>query len=153
MNDDIFERFLKSVGIVISGLFLLYLMIITTQKQPRGIALKIVLATELLAKGLFYAALSIAALVVVTVLVEGHFTKKRIRKEEAVRTEKERHAQIMYLKQEIESLKRRLDEAHTEKTKYVVAFHEEQARRVEFENHLKNRTAKAAVDEALGHFL
>ena len=153
MNDEIFERFMKSVGIVIGGFFLLYLMIVTTQKHPKGIALKIVVATELATKGLIYVALAVGILVFVVALIGNHLAKKRIKKEEEERIERERHAQIIYLKQEIESLKRRLDEANDEKTKFVVAFHQEQARRVEFENHLKNRTAKTAVDEALGHFL
>lgn len=153
MNDDIFERILKSTGIVVGGFFLIYLMIITTQKQPSGIALKIVIATEFMAKGIFYVSLAAGTFIVLAIHIEGHFSRKRIKKEDDARIEIERHTQIVYLKQEIESLNRRLDEAHRETKKYVVAFHQEQARRVESENHLKNRTAKAAVDEALGHFL
>lgn len=153
MNDDIFERFLKTVGIVIGGFFLIYLMILTTQKQPRGIALKIVMATEFMAKGLFYTALGLGTIIFLALLIENYRNEKRIKKENEERLERERHAQLVYLKQEIESLNRRLDEAHREMKTYVVALHEEQARRVESENHLKNRTAKAAVDEALGHFL
>ena len=37
MNDDIFERFIKSIGIVLGGFLLLYCLIVTTQKHPRGI--------------------------------------------------------------------------------------------------------------------
>ena len=153
MNDDIFERFIKSVSIVIGGFFLLYLMIITTQKHPRGIALKIVEASELMAKGLFYTALVLGAIICLAFLIEDYRTQKKAQKEIEDRLERERHAQLVYLKQEIECLNRRLDEAHKETKNYVVALHQEQARRVESENHLKNRTAKAAVDEALGHFL
>lgn len=153
MNDDIFERFIKSVGIVIGVFFLLYLMIITTQKHPRGIALKIVDASELMAKGLFYTALVLGAIIFLAFLIEDYRTQKKAQKENEDRLERERHAQLVYLKQEIESLNSRLDEAHRETKKYVLALHEEQARRIESENYLKNRTAKAAVDEALGHFL
>lgn len=153
MNDDIFERIFKSVGIVVGGFFLIYLMIITTQKKPTGIALKIVVATEFMAKGLFYTALVLGTIIFLSLLIEDYRAQKRATRENEEQLERERHAQLVYLKQEIESLNRRLDEAHRETKKYVVALHEEQARRVESENHLKNRTAKAAVDEALGHFL
>ena len=153
MNDDIFERVLKSVGIVGGGILLIYLMIITTQKEPRGIALKIVMATEFMAKGLFYGALVVGSIIFFTLLIEDYRNEKRIKKENEERLERERHAQLVYLKQEIESLNRRLDEARKETKKYVAAFHEVQARKSDSENHLKNRTAKAAVDEALGHFL
>lgn len=153
MNDDIFERFIKSIGIVLGGFLLLYCLIVTTQKHPRGIALKIVVVTEFVTKGLFYIGLGIGIISLVAAIIENHLTKKRIKKEKQAHIERERQAELIYLKQEIERLKRRLDEANEEKSKIVVAFHQEQARRVEFENHLKNRTAKAAVDEALGHFL
>lgn len=153
MKDDIFERFIKSIGIVLIGFFLLYLLITTTQKHPRGIALKKVVVTEFVAKGLFCIALAVGITCVLAVVIENHLTKKRIKKEEEELIERKRQAELMYLKSDIESLKRRLEEAKAETTKFVVAFHEEQARRVEFETHLKNRTAKAAVNEALGHFL
>lgn len=153
MNDDIFERFIKSIGIVFGGFLLLYCLIVTTQKHPRGIALQIVVVTEFVAKGLFYIGLGIGIISLLTVLIENHMTKKRIKKGEQAHIERKRQAYIMSLKQEIESLKRQLEEAHDEKRKFVQAYHQEQARRVEFENHLKNRTAQAAVSEALGHFL
>lgn len=153
MNDDIFNRLIKSIGIVLGGFLLLYCMIIATQKHPRGIALKIVVATEFVAKGLFYIALGVGIIAFLAVLIENHQTKKRLKKEEQVHIEKERNAHLMSLKQEIERLKRQIEDAHDEKRKLVQAFHQEQARRVEFETHLKNRTATAAVDEALGHFL
>ena len=153
MNDDIFNRFIKSIGIVLGGFLLLYCMIISTQKHPRGIALKIVVATEFVAKGLFYIALGVGIIAFLAILIENQITKNRIKKEEQAHLEREKNAHLMSLKQEIERLKRRLEEANEETTKFVVAFHQEQARRVEFETHLKNRTAKAAVDEALGHFL
>lgn len=153
MNDDIFERFIKSIGIVFGGFLLLYCLIVTTQKHPRGIALKIVVATEFVAKGLFYIALGVGIITFLAILFENHITKKRIKKEEQAHLERETNAHLMSLKQEIESLKRQIEDAHNEKRKLVQAFHQEQARRVEFETHLKNRTAKAAVDEALVHFL
>ncbi len=153
MNDDIFERFIKSIGIVLGGFLLLYCMIVTTQKHPRGIALKIAVVTEFVAKGLFYIGLGIGIISLLTVLIENHMTKKRIKKEEQAHIERERQAYLMSLKQEIESLKRHLKDAYDEKRKFVQAYHQEQARRVEFENHLKNRTPQAAVSEALGHFL
>ena len=153
MGDDIFERLMKSIGIVVGGFFLLYMMITTTQKQPRGIALKIVQGTELMAKGLFYTALVVGTIIFLALLIDEYRTDKRIKKENEESLERERHAQLSYLKKEIECLNRRLEESHKDTQKYVVAFHEEQARRTETENHLKNRTAKAAVDEALGHFL
>lgn len=153
MNDDIFNRFIKSVGIVFGGFLLLYCLIITTQRHPGGIALKIVVATEFVVKGLFYIALGVGVIALLAVLIETHLTKKRIKKEEKARIASESSAQLVYLKQEIERLKRQLEEAHDEKRKLVQAFHQEQARRVEFETHLKNRTANAAVNEALGHFL
>ena len=153
MNDDIFERFIKSIGIVLGGFLLLYCMIISTQKHPRGIALKIVVATEFVAKGLFYIGLGIGIISLLTVLIENHMTKKRIKNEEQAHIERGKQAYLMSLKQEIESLKRQLEKAHDEKRKFVQAYHQEQARRVEFENHLKNRTPQAAVTEALGHFL
>lgn len=153
MNDDIFERFIKSIGIVLGGLLLLYCLILTTQKRPHGIALKIVVFIEFVPKGLFYIGLGIGIISLLTVLIENHMTKKRIKKEEQAHIERERQAYLISLKQEIVSLKRQLEEAHDEKRKFVQAFHQEQAHRVEFETHLKNRTAQAAVDEALGHFL
>jgi predicted membrane protein len=153
MKDAIFERFIKSISIVLIGFFLLYLLITTTQKHPHGIALKIVVVTEFVAKGLFYIALAVGMICLITILIENHLTKKRIKKEGEELIERKRQAELMYLKSDIESLKRRLEESKAETTKFVVAFHEEQARRVEFETHLKNRTAKAAVNEALGHFL
>ena len=153
MNDDIFERFIKSVGIVIGGYLLLYCLIITTQKHPRGIALKIVVATEFVVKGLFYIALVGGVIALLALLIETHLTKKRIKKEEEERIESERNAQLVYLEQEIESLKRQLKEANEQKNKYLIALNEEKTRRVEFENHLENRTPQAAVSEALGHFL
>ncbi len=153
MNDDIFERFIKSIGIVFGGFLFLYCLIITTQKHPRGIALKIVVVTEFVAKGLFYIGLGIGIISLLTVLIENHMTRNRIKKEEQAHIERERQEYIMSLKQEIESFKRQLEEAHDEKRKFVQAYHQEQARRVEFENHLKNRTPQAAVTEALGHFL
>ena len=153
MNDDIFERFIKSIGIVFGGFLVLYLTIVTTQKPPRGIALKIVLASELLAKGFFYMALVVGISLLIGTIVNSQLTKKQIKKEKEERIERERHTELLYLKKEIESLKRKLEDTNDEKRKYVVALHEEQARRLEFENHLKNRTAQAAVTEALGHFL
>lgn len=153
MKEDIAERFVKSIGIVLIGFILLYLLITTTQKHPRGIALKIVVVTEFVAEGLFYVALAIGMICLITVVIENHLTKKRIEKEEEERIEREKHTELMYLKQEIENLKRQLEEAHDEKRKIVQAFHQEQAHRVEFENHLKNRTPQAAVNEALNHFL
>lgn len=153
MNDDIFERFIKSVGIVIGGFCLLYLMIVTTQQHPSGIALKIVVITEFVTKGLFYIALGIGIFSFLAAIIENHLIKKRNKKEEQIQLERKRQSELVYLKQEIESLKRGLEEANDEKRKLVVALNEEKARRVEFETHLKNRTAKAAVDEALGHFL
>lgn len=153
MNDDIFNRFIKSIAIMLGGFLLLYCMIITTQKHPRGIALKIVVATEFVAKGLFYIALGVGIITFMAVLIENHQTKKRLKKEKQAHLERERNAHLMSLKQEIESLKRQIEDAHDEKRKLVQAFHQEQTRRVEFETHLKNRTAKVAVDEALGHFL
>jgi hypothetical protein len=153
VKDDIFERFIKSIAIMFGCFLLLYCMIVTTQKHPRGIALKIVVVTEFVAKGLFYIGLGIGIISLLTVLIENHMTKKRIKKEEQAHIERERQAYLMSLKQEIESLKRQLKDGHDEKRKFVQAYHKEQARRVEFENHLKNRTPQAAVSEALGHFL
>jgi large-conductance mechanosensitive channel len=153
VKEDIVERFVKSIGIVLIGFILLYLLITTTQKHPRGIALKIIVITEFVAKGLFYVAIAVGIICLVTVMIESHLTKKRMRKKEEERIERKRQAELMYLKSDIESLKRRLEESKAETTKFVVTFHEEQARRVEFETHLKSRTAKAAVNEALGHFL
>ncbi len=153
MNDDIFNRFIKSIGIVLGGFLLLYCMIIATQKHPSGIALKIVVATEFVAKGLFYIALGVGLIAFLAILIENYIKKKRIKKEEQAHIERERQAYLMSIKQEIESLKRQLEEARDEKRKFVQAYHQEQARRVEFENHLKNRTPQAAVKEALGHFL
>lgn len=153
VKDDIIERFIKSIGIVLIGFIVLYLLITTTQKHPRGIALKIVVVTEFVAKGLFYIAIAVGIICLVTVMVENHLTKKRMRQKEEERIERKRQAELMYLRSDIERLKRRLEESKAETTKFILAFHEEQQRRVEFESHLKNRTAKAAVDEALGHFL
>lgn len=153
MNDDIFERFIKSIGIVLGCFLLLYCLIVTTQKHPRGIALKIVVVTEFVAKGLFYIGLVIGIISFIIVLIENQMTKKRIKKEEQVHIGRERQAHLMSLKQEIEGLKRQLEDSHDEKRKLIHAFHLEHARRVEFETHLKSRTAKVAVDEALGHFL
>lgn len=112
-----------------------------------------VVATEFVIKGVFYIGLGVRIITLLTVLIENHMTKKRIKKEEQTHIERERQAYLMSLKQEIESLKRQIEEAHDEKRKLVQAFHQEQIRRVEFENHLKSRTAQAAVKEALGHFL
>lgn len=153
VNDDIFERFIKSIGIVFGGFLLLYCLIIITQKHPRGIALKIVVVTEFVAKGLFYIGLGVGIISLLTVLIENQMRKIRIKKEEQAHNERERQAYLMSLSQEIESLKRQLEETQDEKRKFVQAYHQEQARRVEFENHLKNRTPQAAVTEALGHFL
>jgi ketosteroid isomerase-like protein len=153
VNDYIFNRFIKSLGIVFGGFLFLYCMIITTQKHPRGIALKIVVVTEFVAKGLFYIALAVGIIAFLAALIETNITKKRIKKEEQAHIERERNAHLMSLKQEIESLKRQLEDAHDEKRKIVQAFHQEQARMVESKKHLKNRTAQAAVTEALGHFL
>lgn len=100
-----------------------------------------------------FIAIAVGIICLVTVMVENHLTKKRMRQKEEERIERKRQAELMYLRSDIESLKRRLEESKAEKTKFILAFHEEQQRRVEFESHLKNRTAKAAVDEALGHFL
>jgi hypothetical protein len=153
VNDTIIERFIKSIGIVLGGFLLIYCLIMTTQKHPSGIVLKIILATEFVAKGLFYIALGVGLIVFLAILIDDHLTKKRKKKEDQALTERERQAYLMSLKQEIERLTRRLEESREETRKFVRAFHEEQQRRVEFEAHLKNRTAKAAVDEALGHFL
>jgi hypothetical protein len=128
-------------------------MIISTQKEPRGISLKIVMATEFMAKGIFYTALVVGTFIFLALLIDDYRNEKRIKKENEERLERERHAQLIYLKQEIEGLNRRLDEAHQETKKYVFALNDEKSRRIDSENHLKNRTAKAAVDEALGHFL
>lgn len=128
-------------------------MIVSTQKHPRGIALKIVVVTEFVAKGLFYIAIGAGVLFFTAALIENVLAKKRIKKEEEKRIEREKHTELMYLKQEIDRLKRQLEEAHDEKRKIVQTFHQEQAHRVEFENHLKNRTPQAAVNEALNHFL
>ncbi len=130
MNDDIFDRFIKSIGIVFSGFLFLYCLIITTQKHPRGIALKIVVVTEFVAKGLFYIGLGIGIISFITVLIGNHMTKNRTKMEEQAHIERERQAYLMSLKQEIESLKRQLEEAHDEKRKFVQAYHQEQARRV-----------------------
>jgi hypothetical protein len=153
VKDDIFERFIKSIGIMFGCFLLLYCMIVSTQKHPRGIALKIVVVTEFVAKGLFYIATGAGVLFFAVALIENILAKKRIKKEEEKRIERERHAELMNLKQEIDRLKCQLEEAHDEKRKIVQAFHQEQERRVEFENHLKNRTPQAAVNEALNHFL
>ena len=127
MNDDIFERFIKSIGIV-NGF-------------------------EFVAKGLFYIVLVVGISCFLATLIDGHLTKKRFKKEEEERVEKKRHAELLYLKKEIENLKHKLEEAKDENRKYVVALNEDKDRRIRFENHLKNRTAQAAVNEALGHFL
>lgn len=153
MNDDIFERFIKSVGIVLGGYFLLYLMIITTQKRPIGIALKIVAVMECIAKGLFYLLLIAGISFFVAGLVENHLTKQRIKKKRSEEVERERQSEIVYLKQEIDGLKHRLEEANNETKKYVVALHEEKSRGVKFENHLKNRSAEEAVNDPLKHFM
>lgn len=153
MKDDILERFIKTIGIMFGCFLLLYCMIVSTQKHPRGIALKIIVVSEYVAKGLFYIAIVAGILFFAVALIENVLTKKRIKKEKQERIEKEKNAELMYLKHEIESLKRKLEESHEETRKFVQAFHEEQGRRVEFENHLKNRTAQTAVNEALNHFL
>ena len=153
MNDDIYERFIKTIGIMFGGYFFLYIMIVTTQKPPRGIALKIVIAFEMIAKGFFYIALVVGASCFLAALIDNHLTKKRIYQEQKERIERERRAELIYLKQEIEKLKHELEEVEDENRKYVVALNEEKDRRIKFENHLKNRTAQAAVNEALGHFL
>lgn len=153
MNDDIFERFIKSIGIVLGGFLFLYVMIVTTQKPPRGVALKIVNAFEFVAKGLFYIALVVGISFFLATLIDDHLTKKRFKEEEEERVERKRHAELLYLKQEIENLKHKLEEAEDENRKYVVALNEEKDRLIRFDNHLKNRTAQAAVNEALGHFL
>ncbi len=132
---------------------LLYCMIVSTQKHPRGIALKIVVVTEFVAKGFFYIAIAAGVLFFAAVLIENVLTKKRIKKEGQERIGRERHAELVYLKQEIKCLKRKLEESREETRIFVQAFHQEQAHRVEFENHLKNRTPQAAVNEALNHFL
>jgi hypothetical protein len=153
VKDDIFERFIKSIGIMFGCFLLLYCMIVSTQKHPRSIALKIVVVTEFVAKGLFYIAIGAGVLFLTATLIKNVLAKKRIKKEEEKRIEREKHTELMYLKQEIDRLKSHLEEAHDEKRKIVQAFHQEQARRVEFENHLKNRTPQEAVNEALNHFL
>ncbi len=153
MKDDIFERFFKSIAIMFGCFLLLYCMIVSTQKHPRGIALKIVMVTEFVAKGLFYIAVGAGVLFFVAALIENILAKKRIKKEQEKQIVREKHTELMYLKQEIENLKCQLEDAHDEKRKIVQAFHQEQERRVKFENHLKNRTPQAAVNEALNHFL
>jgi hypothetical protein len=54
MEDDILKRLGKTAGILVGGYLFLYIMIVTTQKRPVGIALLIVRATESLARGLLY---------------------------------------------------------------------------------------------------
>lgn len=153
MKDDIFERFIKSIGIMFGCFLLLYFMIVTTQKNPKGIALTIVVATEFIGKSLIYLSIVGGIFILATILIENFLAKKRINKEQAERIERERQSEIIYLKQEINRLKLKLEEVQDEKIKVVVALNEEKKRRIEFEVHLKNRTAQAAVNEALGHFL
>ena len=153
MKDDIFEKFIKSLGIMFGCFLLLYCMIVTTQKHPKGIALKIVMATEFVGKGLIYLSIVGGIFILATILIENVLAKKRINKEQEEWIERERQSEIIYLKQEINRLKSKLEEIQDEKIKVVVALNEEKKRRIEFENHLKNRTAQAAVNEALGHFL
>lgn len=81
MDNDIFERILKSVGVVIGGIILIYLIIISTQKEPRGISLKIVLATEFIAKGLFYTALVVGTFIFLALIIDDYHNEKRIKNE------------------------------------------------------------------------
>lgn len=153
MKDDIFKRFIKSIGIMFGCFLFLYCMIVTTQKHPKGIALTIVVATEFISKGLIYLFIVSGIFILATILIEKVLAKKRINKEQVERIERERQSEIIYLKQEINHLKSKLEEVQDEKIKVVVALNEEKKRRIEFEDHLKNRSPQAAVNEALGHFL
>lgn len=153
MKDEIFERFIKSIGIMLGCFLLLYCMIVTTQKNPKGIALTIVVATEFIGKVLICLSIVSGIFILATILIKNVLAKKRIHNEQVERIERERQSEIIYLKQEINHLKLKLEEVQDEKIKVVAAFNEEKKRRIEFEDHLKNRTPQAAVNEALGHFL
>ncbi|MFZ4713713.1 MAG: tyrosine-type recombinase/integrase [Bacteriovoracaceae bacterium] len=128
MNDDIFERFIKSIGIVLGGFLLLYCLIVTTQKHPRGIALKIVVLTEFVAKGLFYIGLGLGVISLLTILIENRIRKKRIKKEEQAHIElkqfpKYREPRAVFITNEIMAVLRRREAFRIPGNDYV--FHVE----------------------------
>lgn len=153
MKDDIFERLGKTAGILVGGYLFLYIMIVTTQKRPFGIALLIVNATETLAKGLLYLSIFAAIAFFGLSLIEHIKAKKKKQKEDENRIERERQLKIISLEQENGRLEQQLILAETEKQAALLALQEERARKVGQEHHLMKRSAEEAVDEAFKHFM
>lgn len=153
MEDDIFERLGKTAAVLVGGYFFLYIMIVTTQRRPAGIALLIVNATESLAKGLLFLSILVAVVLFGISLIEHIKAEKKKQKEQEDRIERERQSKIIFLEQENKRLERHLILAKEEKQRAVAALQIERAREIGQENHLKKRSAEEAVDEAFKHFM
>ncbi len=152
MEDDIFKRLAKTAGILVGGYLFLYIMIVTTQKRPVGIALMIVKATETLAKGLLYLLIFAAIAFFGLSLIEHIKAKKKKQKENEKRIERERQSKIISLEQEKGRLEQQLILAEKEKQTALLSLQAERARKVGQEHHLVKRSAEEAIDEALKHF-
>ncbi len=97
MEDDIFERLGKTAGVLVAGYLFLYIMIVTTQKRPVGIALLIVRATESLARGLLYLSILAAIAFFGLSFIEHIKAKKKKQKEHEERLERERQSKFIFL--------------------------------------------------------
>lgn len=153
MKDDIFERLGKTAAILVGGYLFLYIMIVTTQKRPAGIALIIVNATEALAKGLFFLCFLVAMGLLGFSLIEHFKVKKQKQKEEQERIERERESKIIFLEKENNRLEQQLNMAKDEKQAVLIALQAERTRKAGQEDHLIKRSAEEAVDEAFKHFM
>lgn len=151
--DDLGNRFVKTMGLMLGFLLFIYFLIATSSEKPVGISLTIYLAVN----WLFYWGIRIlllATLAVTTFSIFLCFYRNRLQEEED-RLKEERLRQ-----QQAESEERRKEDEERKKMKEEKLKlqkkheqHKEKRRQEEKELYLKSRSAEEANDAALKNFL
>lgn len=151
--DDLLDRFIKSVGLMMGLLFLIYVLIASSSERPIGISLVIYQTMNTC----FYWGFRILLFGVLAISVFSliHCFQSDQRKQKEAAREKEKFQQQ---KKEAEE-KKKSDEEQKRiedeeiKNRRRLRKQEEDQRQIKIEQHLKNRSAEEANKDALAHFL
>ncbi len=151
--DDLVDRFLKTIGLICAGFLLIYVLIGISGEKPIGVSLLFYNSMNWLFYWLFRL-LALGLLVFAGVFIWSRHVEVQAENERQIREEAKKQEREI---QERERREKELEQKRVEAETRAQARKEEEAEKLrrqnEREEYLKNRSAEAAIKDALKDFL
>lgn len=151
--DDLADRFLKTIGLICAGFLLIYFLIATSGEKPSGVSLLIFNSMNWLFYWLFRLFV-LGFLGFASMFIKSRYAKAQAEKEWQIREAvKKQEREIQEKERWEKEIEQKRIEAEREAQTKKVAETEKLRRQIEREEYLKNRSAEAAIKDALKDFV